>query len=136
MTPRNHERSSVDERLGSIDERLRWGLEPGAAMVERVVRRALDEAPGRVPADRWGRWGRWLAAAAVVLAVASFWTVPHLRRERLPEGSEGRVSMANVGSVIVLDTGRDGRTVLLSGVSAAGEATWRGQIIIQRRERP
>jgi|GEM_PF-1534057 len=129
MTPDNDERRSVDEGL-------RRGLEPAALVVERVVRRALDEVPGRRRPDRWGRWSRWLAAAAVVLAVASFWTVAHLRRERLPEGSQGRVSMANVGSVIVLDTGPDGRTVLLSGVSAAGEATWRGQIIIQRRERP
>jgi len=42
----------------------------------------------------------------------------------------------NVGSVVVLDTGRDGGTVLLSGVPADGGTSWRGQMIIQRGERP
>lgn len=126
---------------GSVDERLRRDLDPAPPTVDRVVRRALGRAPVHpAPAPR-GRRRRWLvaaagAAAAVVLVAVGLRTVPLLWHQPPPAPAEARVSLVNVGSVIVLDTGRDGRTVLLSGVRASREAPWRGQIIIQRKERP
>jgi hypothetical protein len=124
MTPDTQERHPIDERL-------RRGLEPDAPAVDRVVRRALAASPRRAAAVRW-----LAAATAIVLAVVVLWTVPLVWREPPAEQPEAQVSMVNVGSVIVLDTGRHGGTVLLSGASASGGTSWRGQMIIRRRERP
>jgi len=118
-----------------IDESLRRGLDPSARAVERVVLRALEERPERERSAP--RWVAWLsAAAAVCLVVLAVWLAPRLQPPPTPEGAEARISMGNVGSIIVLETGRGGGTMLLSGTSADGDASWRGQIIIQRRERP
>ncbi len=114
----------------AIDERLCRALEPSGPAVERVARRALD-APSHRAAP-----GRWLATAAVALVVAALWVVPLLRRDPPVEAPEAHVSMVNVGSVVVLDAGRGRGTVLLSGVPADGGTPWRGQMIIQRGERP
>jgi len=123
------------EDTSSVDEPLRRGLDPAPSTVDRVVRRALDEPPGRGHAA--GRPGRWLAlATAIVLAVLAAWIVPRFGHAPPPEPVAAQVSMVNVGSIIVLETGRDGGKVLLSGTSATGDASWRGQIIIQLGERP
>lgn len=125
-------RSDIREE-SRLEGRLRDRLNPDPATVERIVRRALDP---RVPARRPVRW--LAAGVAVALVVITLLALPLLRGPEpvapvAPAGA--RLSMVNVGEVIVARDGRGGVYVLRSGGTGEAPDVPRGQIMIQRRER-
>lgn len=125
-------RSDIREET-RLEGRLRERLEPDPATVERVVRRALDQ---RVRARRPARW--LAAGVAAALVVITLLVLPLLRDPEpvAPVGPSGvRLSMVNVGEVIVARDGRGGVYVLRSGGAGGAPDGSRGQIMIGRGER-
>lgn len=98
-------RSSVSG--DGIDRRLREALSPAPQAVERIVRRALDPEARDVAGP-----GRLLlpASLAAVLAIALALAVAIPRRP-----AEARVSISNIGGVVVATSAREGWIVQCGG---------------------
>ncbi len=117
------------------DARLRRSLEPEARTVERVVRGALA-----VRRSRRAPHVGWVAAAALALAVA-LGALAVWRGEPgagAPASAEPRISIANVGDVIVVQRPGQGGRLHRSVHSAwpVEQRSGRIQIILRKGERP
>jgi len=100
------------------DERLRRALEPSPGSVERVVRGALG---GRRPARR-PRLVPAAAGAAALLALAALYLArPHPR---------ARVSIENVGEVLIVRHREGGRVLIHNGEAAGGSPPSGSMIVI------
>ena len=99
-------RSSVSG--DGIDQRLREALSPAPQAVERIVRRALDPEARQPHVDP----GRLLLPASLgaVLAIALALAVAIPRRP-----AEARVSISNIGGVVVAASAREGWIVQSGG---------------------
>ncbi|MGD2116527.1 MAG: hypothetical protein PVG07_15850, partial [Acidobacteriota bacterium] len=84
------------------DARLRRRLGPDPRTVDRVVRGALEAAPGRRrPGLGLGPGFRWAAAAVILVGLAILLVVRGAPAPG-PAHLEPRVSMLNVGEVVVV----------------------------------
>lgn len=123
------------ERIPDPDARLRRSLEPEPRTVDRVVQGALG-ARGPKRAQRVGRVAAALAALALVVGGVELW------RNRFETGespsSDERISIANVGDVVVVKHPGHGARLLWSVGSELpnGVRTGRIQIILRKGESP
>jgi hypothetical protein len=104
-----------------VDERLRRSLEPRPESVERIVRGALDErrparrrlVPAVVPAV--------LGAAALLALAVLFLARPQPR---------ARLSIENVGEVLIVRHPEGGRVLIHNGEAAASSPPSGSMIVI------
>lgn len=112
------------------DARLRRRLGPDPRTVDRVVRGALEAAPGRRrPGLGLGPGFRWAAAAVILVGLAILLVVrgapapgPASLPAPGPAHLEPRVSMLNVGEVVVVRrSGGGGHLVRSEGLAGSAE---------------
>jgi hypothetical protein len=101
-----------------LDGRLREALEPPPEAVGRIVRAALA---AERPAARSSRLVPAVAGAAALLALAAL----YLARPQ----ARARVSIENVGEVLVVQRQEGGRVLIHNG-SAAGSSSPSGSMIV------